>query len=108
MGKYQNVYQYQKLTASMSPRLFQDHPLVMTSQDKYATQYPDKYHSKYQSKNAHPFQNKYARMSHTSLPDKYARLLTTDTTDMVMVMDMAMGTDIKRTLFTLLVVPSKK
>merc|ERR1712018_917864 len=102
--KYQNVYQYPKLTASMSPRLFQDHPLVMTNQDKYATQYLDKSHSKYQFKNAHPSQNKYARTSHASL-------LTTDITDMVMVTDMAIVMDmasiIKRQFFTLLVVPSK-
>merc|ERR1712203_549467 len=88
MGKYQNAYQYQKPIASQLPRLFQDHQLVTMNQDKSATQSQDKFHSKYQLKNVNQSQKHSARMFHTSLPDKYARLLTMDPTDMATNMDM--------------------
>merc|ERR1711902_227465 len=84
LSKYQNVYQYQKHIASQQPRLFQDHQLVTMSQDKSATQSQDKFHSKYLLKNVNQSQKHSARMFHTSLPDKYARLPTMDPTNMDM------------------------
>merc|ERR1711902_220310 len=77
-----------KPIASQPPRLFQDHQLVTMSQDKSATQSQDKFHSKYLLKNVNQSQKHSARMYHTSLPDKYARLPTMDPTDMDTNMDM--------------------
>merc|ERR1712152_92615 len=81
LSKYQNVSQSQKPIVSQPPRLLQDHQLVMTNQDKSAIQSLDKCHLKYLLKSVLQSQNKSARKYHTSLPDKYARLLTMDITD---------------------------
>merc|ERR1712038_979459 len=81
LSKYLNVSQSQKPTVSQPPRLLPDHKLVMTNQDKSATQSLDKYHLKYLLKSVLQSQNKSARKYHISLLDKYARLLTMDITD---------------------------
>merc|ERR1712150_330835 len=83
-SKYQDAYQSQKPTVSQPPKLLQDPQLVMMNQDKSATQSQDKFHTKSQLKNVSKFQNNFARKFHTSMPDKYARLLTMDITDTAM------------------------